>query len=88
MSPTMLIASESRENVHHFGMSPIATVLFVEVIEFHPMIYIKEIQVIGFHPMHTSFIIIVDFKARLIQIRMGCHHQCGDHLKVHRKGFI
>ena len=39
-------------------------------------------------PRFTSFIIIVNFKAGLLQIYMGCHQQCEDHLKVHGKGFI
>ena len=39
-------------------------------------------------PTFTSFTIIVDFKAGLLQICMGCHQQYGDLLKVHRKGFI
>ena len=39
VSPTMLILSESTQNVHHFGASPITTVFIVEeirVIEFYP----------------------------------------------------
>ena len=34
------------------------------------------------------FTIIVNFKAGLLQICMGCHQQCGDHYKVNGKGFI
>ena len=38
MSLAMLISSESIYNIHHFGVSPIITVFFVEirVIEFYP----------------------------------------------------
>ena len=40
-------------------------------------------------PTFTSFIIIVNFKAGLLQICMGCHHQCGDHLKyIERASFL
>ena len=31
---------------------------------------------------------MVNFKAELLQICIGCHQQCGDHYKVHGKGFI
>ena len=38
VSPTMLILSESIQNMHHFGVSPITTVFFdkeIRVIEIH-----------------------------------------------------
>ena len=47
ISATMSI---SIQNVHHFGMSPINTVIFVE-----------DMQVIEFYTVYTYFIIIVDF---------------------------
>ena len=62
--------------MHHFGASPITAVFFLE-----------EIRVIEFFP-DLSFTIIVNFKAELLQIYMGCHRQCGHHYKVHGKGFI
>ena len=64
VSPTMLILSQSTQNVHHFGTSPITTVFLVE-----------EIRVIEFYPDFTSFIIIVNLKVGLLQISMGCHQQ-------------
>ena len=39
VSPKMLILSESIQNMHHFGVSPITTVFFdkeIRVIEIHP----------------------------------------------------
>ena len=68
----MLILSESTQNVHHFGTSPITTVFIVEeirpwVIEFYPDLHYSQ------PPSH---------------ICMGCHQQCGDNHKVHGKGSI
>ena len=61
--------------MHHFGASPITTVFFVDKGD-------------GILPRFTSFTIMVNFKAGLLQTCMGCHQQYGDHHKVHGKGFI
>ena len=40
MSPTMLISSESIQNLHHFGVSPTTIVFFVEEIWVITQIYV------------------------------------------------
>ena len=47
VSPTTLILSESIQNMHHFGVSPITTVFFVKetrVIEIHPDLRLSQLQ--------------------------------------------
>ena len=46
VSPTTLILSESTQNMHHFGVSPIITVFFLEeirVIEFYPDLCLSQL---------------------------------------------
>ena len=46
VSPTTLILSESIQNMHHFGVSPITTVFFdkeIRVIEIHPDLRLSQL---------------------------------------------
>ena len=46
VSPTTLILSESKQNMHYFGVSPITTVFFVKeiwVIEIHPDLRLSQL---------------------------------------------
>ena len=46
VSPTTLILSESKQNMHHSGVSPITTVFFVKeiwVIEIHPDLRLSQL---------------------------------------------
>ena len=73
-----LILSESTQNMHHFGASPITTVFSLEeiwVIEFYPDLRLSQL-------LSTSKL---DYSKSVWGVM---HQQCGDHHKVHEKGFI